>query len=276
MNYISRLRKPLFTRNVAVLRSFGGYEFKLTRCWCIRTKGVELPDGFYKKKGSVNDKKLMDNIARARSRVRELGLCNPFDMFITVTVSPEKYDRYNLKKFHKDFAHWIRNYNQKHGIHIKYIFIPEKHENGAWHEHGLLMGLPFEHLTLFTLEDHLPYYIRDKLKAGMPVYNWPAYAKKFGFVDIEPIRSKGAAVNYITKYITKDMNRSVSDVGAHLYYASQGLQRSQEIERGTLVADIPADFENEYCKINWFSSQFNTAEELKDLFTEQEPIHDDD
>ena len=265
MNYISRLRMPLYTRNVAILRSFGDYEFKLTRCRCVRTKGVELPEGFYKEKGSVNDKKLMDNIARARSAVREIGLCNLWEWFVTITIDPAQYDRHNLKKFHKDLAHWIRDYNRKHGTSIRYLFIPEQHEDGAWHEHGLLMGLPLEHLTAFTLSDHLPYYILNKLKKGLPVYNWPAYAKKFGFVDIEPIRSRGAAVNYITKYITKDMNRSVSEVGAHLYYASQGLKRSQEVKRGIMSADILPDFENEHCKINWFGGDMNTVNDLKKL-----------
>ena len=260
VNYISRLRKPLYAQNVAILRSYDGQAYKLTVCRSVRNKGVELPETMKAAKGTVNTEKLSNNIVRARSKIREYGLCNPWEYFCTFTIDKTKYDRYNLKEYHKALAQWIRDYNKKHGTNIRYLFIPEQHEDGAWHEHGFLMGLPLEHLTAFTLQDRLPHYIRGKLKKGETIYNWSAYAKKFGFVDIEPIRSRSKATSYITKYITKDLQRSVSEIGAHLYYCSQGLKRSEEIKRGTMAATIAPDFENEYCCINWFDSGANTDE----------------
>lgn len=55
---LSPLRVAPFERNVAFLKSYAGQAYKLTRCNCVRTKGVELPKGIYVEKGTVNDEKL--------------------------------------------------------------------------------------------------------------------------------------------------------------------------------------------------------------------------
>lgn len=274
---IARLRVSPYLRNLAILKQYGN-RMKLVRCNCVRNKGVGLLPGEYVSKGSVNDKKLLSNIYRARSAVREFVLCNPFNLFVTLTIDSKKYDRYDLKKFHSDLAQWIRNYNKKHGLHVKYVLIPEQHKDGAWHEHGFLMGLPLSLLKPFTLDEHLPEYIRDKLANGETVYNWPDYAAKFGFVDIEPLYSRERAASYVTKYITKDMSRSVSEIGAHLYYASKGLERSTVVKRGTMIEDVPADYEGEYCKINWYDLSEYDAEQIKGLiisdYEKEKMIHD--
>ncbi len=257
-------RQPLYLNDVAILKQYGDDLFKIVQCKSIRNKGIEM-DGAYVKKGSVNDEKLSNNITRARSTVTELGLCNPWEQFATLTISANNLDRYDLKAFRKVLSQWIRDYNKRHGCDIKYVLIPEQHKDGAWHAHGFFMGIPPDHLTPFTLSDRLPHYIREKLKRGEAVYNWQAYAKKFGFIDLEPIRNRQAATYYILKYITKDLERSVTEQGAHLYYASQGLRRAREIKRGTMAATIAPDFENDYCKINCFSGQEHSAEELAAL-----------
>lgn len=252
-SHLHSLKVAPFERNVAFLKSYAGQAYKLTRCNCVRTKGVELPKGIYVEKGTVNDEKLSSNISRALSTIRELVLCNPFDLFATLTLDKTKFDRYQLKAFNKALSQWIRNYNKKYGIHIKFLLIPETHKDGAWHMHGFLMGLPLELLEPFTLDMKLPNYIRDKLIEGETIYNWPEYAAKFGFVDIEPVRSRERAASYVTKYITKDLARSVSELGAHVYYASKGLARATLLKRGTaVVEDLRPDFANEYCEVNWF------------------------
>lgn len=261
------LRKPLYVHNLAILKKYGDTAFKLTQSRCVRNKGVESPEKHYVPKGSVNEEKLDSNIARARSKVREYGLCNPWKYFPTFTIDPQKFDRYDLQKYHKAMAHWVRDYNRKYGTSIRYLIIPEQHKDGAWHEHGFLMGLPLDHLRPFTLGEKLPKYILDKLQSGQLVYDWPAYREKFGWVIIEPIRDLQRAVSYITKYITKDLAQSVSELGAHLYYCSQGLARSQEVKRGPMAATIEPDFENDFCKVNWFDSSFYSIDQLASLIT---------
>lgn len=273
MNCLARLRQPLYLRNVAFLKAYGNTGFKLVQCKSVRNKGV-VDDRPNVKKNTVNETKLSSNISRARSRIREYGLCNPWDYFVTMTINQVFFNRYDLKAFKKVLSQWIRDYNKKHGTNIKYLLIPEKHKNGAWHFHGFFMGLSLDNLSPFTLDMKIPEYIREKLKKGETVYFWPAYQDKFGWNIVEPIRDLAKATSYITKYITKDLEDSVSDLGAHLYYCSQGLKRAQVLKKGSMAATIEPDFENEYCKINWFDGATNTADELSFLIVNsKDSIH---
>lgn len=111
---------------------------------------------------------------------------------------------------------------------LQALLVPELHKNhDGWHMHGLIQGLPVEMLRPFTLREKLPKYIRGKLKDGEPVYDWPGYREKFGWVDMEPVRSRDAAARYITKYITKgkDDTAKEMDLGKHLYYVTRGLKQ---------------------------------------------------
>lgn len=195
-----------------------------------------------------HDEKFRESLVRSKTKIFEIAMCNDFDLFVTCTISPEKYDRYNLKGFYKDFSKFINNLNTNRGLSIKYLLIPETHKDGAWHIHGLLKGLPRNHIRLFHLEEKLPKYIRDKLKEGEEVYNWQSYSLRFGFCDLEYIRNKEACCRYIVKYITKDLSRSVKESNAQVYYCSQKLNRPEIIASGEFeeIISIP-DFQNVYC-----------------------------
>lgn len=73
--------------------------------------------------------------ARARRRVFELALCNDFDLFFTLTLSPEKIDRHDYKAAVRAFGVWAGNRVQRHGL--RYVAVPELHGDGAVHFHGL-------------------------------------------------------------------------------------------------------------------------------------------
>ena len=162
-----------FEYDITTVRSFNG-RLKLVRHNALRTKGIEDVSQ-HTRKGSISDVKSENNISRAKSRVFELALCNEWDIFLTFTLDPKKYDRDDLKKFQKDLGQFIRDYNKKYNLCIKYLLIPEEHKKGGWHLHGFLMGLPKSHLRLFTLSEKLPKYIREKLKSGQAVYEWEPY-----------------------------------------------------------------------------------------------------
>ena len=238
-----------FEYDITTVRSFNG-RLKLVRHNALRTKGIEDVDQ-HARKGSVSDVKSDNNISRAKNRVFELALCNPWNIFLTFTLDPKKYNRNDLGKFRKDLSQFVRDYNKKYGLAIKYLLIPEEHKKGGWHMHGFLMGLPDEHLRLFTLSEKLPKYIREKLKSGQAVYEWEPYRKKFGFCDLEVVKDQFAVSAYVTKYITKDLDRTVRESGAHLYYCSQGLSRSVVIFRGKANDGLVYDYESDYNSIKW-------------------------
>lgn len=242
-----------YQNNIAILKDYNGQRQKLTYCYKVRQSGVCDGRAAPAKKNTVNEKKLENNLIRARNTVYELALCNEWDWFLTITLDPKKYDRENLPKFRKDFSRFIREYGKRQGLNIKYLVIPEQHKKGGWHMHGFLKNIPPDYLRLFSLEEKLPQYLRKKLKQGMHIYDWPAYRQKFGFCDIEPVRNLQAASAYVTKYITKSFGAGVQNLGGHLYYASQGLQHAKVVKKGKMNPDsIDWDFENVHGKSKWF------------------------
>lgn len=205
-----------------------------------------------KVKDTTNEEKLANNICRARNKVLEYVLCNDFNLFVTLTLDPEKYDRCNLKKFQTDFSSFVRNYNMRKNANLKYLLVPETHEDGTWHMHGFFMGLPYDRLELFDIhsERPLPKYIVDKRKNNELVYNFPAYEKQFGYNVIEPVRSKKQAALYMSKYLTKDISRNVTELGCHLYYCSKGLNKAEVIKQGQFL-----DYKFEFDFTNQFGGQ---------------------
>lgn len=203
-------------------------------------------------KGTVNDVKLRENISRARANIFEYAFCNPWEYFVTLTLDKAKYNRHDLKKFHNDFVKFICN-QRRNGTDVKFLLIPETHKDGSWHMHGFIMGLPEEELRLFTLEEKLPYYIRNKLQENQEVYDWNKYREKFGFCDLEPIRSREACAKYVTKYVSKSLAEDIKTLGAHLYYCSRGLKRAEIKAKGHFSDELKCpDYKNEYCSVKWY------------------------
>lgn len=244
------------------------YSDKLIKLSCVavtRTSGLEVEPA--KERCSVNDEKLLNNISRAKSRIYELAICNDWQWFFTGTLDPQKYDRTDLCKFAKDFKKWLSNYNRKlsHGK-IDYILIPELHDDGkCWHMHGFLSGLPVEHLKRFELGDVMGKYIAEKVKKGEIVYNWIAYAKKFGFCDLEPIKDKQRASSYITKYITKHLAHCVTKLNAQMYYCTRGLKRAETIKAGYMFwENIQPTYSNDYCTVACMNYDVDVLQTLCD------------
>ncbi len=251
------LKEQKYKYNQTILKRFSNGEntkYKLITCKCLRNSGVE-DDSDKGKRCAVNDEKSDESISRTRSRIFELAYCNSWQWFFTATLDPKKYERTDLTLFHKSLTQWLRNYNKKYNVNIKFILIPELHSDGvSWHIHGLLFGLPVEHLKQFVLGDRMSAKLADKVRNGEILYNWLSYAEKFGFCDLEPIRSHEAVSKYITKYISKSLENSVKDLNAHMYYCSRGLNRAEIIKKGTMSANIVPDFESDYCRISWLEN----------------------
>lgn len=257
------LKSPLYSGNVGVVRRYSPSKYKLTALRSYRNPGVEddRQRTFTAKGEAGNSEKLSQSLSRSKAKVFELAYCNPWELFCTFTLDKTKYNRQDLKKYVGDLSQFIRNYNRLKGVDVKYLLIPERHQDGAWHMHGFLMGLPLEHLTPFTLEQKLPYKIRARLKEGVQVYSWQAYAKKFGFTDIEEIGNGEAVSKYITKYVTEDITRTITELNAHLYYCSKGLRKSEVVYRDYLQREITSpDFSNEYVAVKWYDNLTDTCE----------------
>ena len=157
----------------------------------LRNSGIEDEDSI--KIPHTNDEKLENNICRARQKIFELAFCNPWEWFFTGTLDATKYDRTDIEKYHQDITYFLWKYGNKHNFKIDFLLIPELHSDGrTWHMHGLLYGLPEEHLQRLKKGDRMGKALAEKVLAGDPVFNWIPYQKKFGFCDLEPIKSAEA------------------------------------------------------------------------------------
>lgn len=150
------------------------------------------------------DVKDMRNVIRARTTIHDIVACNTFEYFVTLTVSPEAtINRYDYDDCAKHISKWLNNHL------TKYLLVPEKHKDGAYHFH-LLADIP-----------------RSKLKRFKGnIFNIKSY--KYGYSTAIPIStgSEAKIANYIRKYITKDLISTVG-VGRRRYWASRNLARPE-------------------------------------------------
>lgn len=217
--------------DVGTLRKYGD-RYKITYQSHQLNKGMTISKNG---KGQTNDEKLDCNLRRAKCKIEEYALCNDWGYFATLTLNKDKQDRYDIKGYIRDLGKMINNMNRYREVKITYLLIPERHKDGAWHMHGFFNGLTESDLI--------------KAKKGSrkrDVYNWVAYGERFGFNDLERIEDKGKATNYIKKYISKDMARSIKEINAKTYYCSKGLKVSETIKKGT----VSTKYNPGYVKMN--------------------------
>lgn len=254
MNGLHVDRGKVYESDFATLKKYREDNYRITLHRQIRRAGYEAIDGEEeyrsgKKNTAENEEKLEASLSRTKSKIFELALCNKWQWFVTLTLNPEYHDRKDLKSYKTKLSTWIKNYNRLHKTDIKYLLIPENHKDGSWHMHGLIMGLPTEHLHEFTENEKLPIKILIAIKQGHKLYSWPAYARAFGYISISKIINAESVSKYITKYITKDLVNTRIGLNEHLYYCSQGLKRSEVIYQGKLAKDLDEDYSNDYVKI---------------------------
>lgn len=164
----------------------------------------------------------------SRNRVINLIKANPqFKYFFTGTFAPKKWNRRNFKTLHSSLTHWCRRRK------IKYILIPEPHEDGCIHFHGFFDSAIESYLAEFDLTKKLPKKITDAIKEGREIYNCPSYANMFGWVSVERVRTLEAAAVYCSKYIAKSFDNENARFSYHRYFCSTGLNRPYE--------DIPTE-----------------------------------
>lgn len=125
---------------------------------------------------------------RARSKVRRLALANEFLWFVTLTLSPEQIDRYDGAEIVRRLGRWCDNMVRRHGL--RYILVPERHKDGAFHFHGF-----FSDAVRVTDSGHTDDH-------GRKIYNLPQWTLGFT-AAMELYGEYPAAVAYVCKYIGK-------------------------------------------------------------------------
>lgn len=128
------------------------------------------------------------SMRRARAKLRRLALANGFDYFVTLTLDKTKIDRYDPAAVTKALNRWADNMVRRHWL--RYILVPELHQDGAIHFHGFMAGDGLQ-----AIESGVEW-------GGRPVYNLPQW--KLGFTTAQRLYGDyHAAVGYCCKYIGK-------------------------------------------------------------------------
>lgn len=169
------------------------------------------------------ERSLFESKRRAKSKVRDIALCNRFSHMFTWTLDPELIDRYDAKAIYKKVRVFLTNATQRKGF--RYVCIPEYHalkageERPAIHMHGLcILG------DVQTTPARTPSGQPICDNSGREVLNMKDWTLGFSTcVRLDADYEK--AVNYVCKYITK----AESKIFGKWYLSSRSLQKSPDI-----------------------------------------------
>lgn len=247
---ISEEAKPLYT-----IRRFTDRIYKIVR--------FKRSDGFAtfvvadSDDDAAGGEKFDASLSRARRMVFEKALCNEWDYFFTGTLDGSKHDRFDLQDFHRQLTEFFKYRRRVYGTDLRFLLVPEKHEDGAWHVHGFVSGIPRTELCRFTREFFVGHGLNINYKLMKSDYLcWGDFFNKFGYCSLAPIRSVLGVSYYITKYISKDLSSRRDEVGEHLYYCSRGLKTAMklcEIYQPMPVLDALCVNDYEYCSSGMFT-----------------------
>lgn len=135
-----------------------------------------------------------------------------WEYFVTLTFSPEVVDRYDYALCMRKANKWFNN-QHRYAVDLQYLFVPEQHEDGAWHIHGLLAQV-----------DEMVFIDSGKKAKNKTIYNLGGW--KFGFSTATKVDDTHKVASYITKYITKDI--CAVSKGKKRYYRSQNIPTPKE------------------------------------------------
>lgn len=153
---------------------------------------------------------LMRSMRRASANLRRLALANDFDYFVTLTLDAAKVDRYDPVAIMKTMNRWLDNMVRRHGL--RYILVPERHQDGALHFHGFFSGDGLEAVDSGTIkrpgikQPKRPRSAAEREQwledGGRIVYNLPQWP--LGFTTAMTLYGEySGAVAYVCKYIGK-------------------------------------------------------------------------
>lgn len=194
-------------------------------------------------------------IRRARGRVRDIALANHLEYFVTLTLSPEEVDRYDMAAILKRMRTILDNQVRRHSL--RYVLVAEHHKDGAVHFHGF-MGWgtePPQTVESGTMRppkggkpQRVPksLWLKRSMAGWQMVHNLPWW--NLGFSTALRIRgSYDATVSYVLKYISKEsLGVDGRKLGGRWYY-SGGQLRAPEVERLDIDPTDLARLPDAYC-----------------------------
>lgn len=156
-----------------------------------------------------------DSLKRTKDKIFEIALANKWKYMVTFTLDKEKVDRYDPKEVKKAVCNWLYNNSKRKSL--SYLVVPELHQDGAIHFHGLTneaLQTAFSETFLIRGFKMKPIKESTLRKKGFKpddenvqkVYNVTNFP--YGFTTaVELDENCEGVARYMTKYITKDLQK---------------------------------------------------------------------
>lgn len=196
-------------------------------------------------KADAKARSLLRSVRRAKKVVKDLARSNDWTYFVTLTLDPDKVNRYDPVEVLKHLRHWLGNNVRRKGL--RYVLVPEHHKDGAIHFHGLFNDAleAVDSGTMSVPGRKAPVKVRSEAhrraledRGGHVVYNLPGWGWGFS-TAIQLYGERDAAINYVCKYIGKEMENGTNvpggvshetynptgKIGGRWYYSGGDLQR---------------------------------------------------
>lgn len=174
---------------------------------------------------------LEKSINRTKTKISDYVLCNNFSHFATFTFSPEKVkDRHDFVEMSSLLKNWLKteqqNHERNHGFKFKYLIVPERHKDGAWHFHALLENYQNACVDFYSSKN--PFITVNEIKTAKR-FAYRKYIVRYtlGRSEIAPIRDKTKMANYIKKYITKSL---MIEPNVKRFWSSRNLEKPELLE----------------------------------------------
>lgn len=218
------------------LYNYNDNDFRIVKVKSCRNSGFEELKKNEKIFNVNSEESKRASLSRSKRFIRELALCNSFTYFATITINSVNCDRYSLDNAQASLRKILKKIKRVNND-FAYLFITEKHKDGAFHFHGLVRDLPDIYTNNYGyLSSH--------------------YFDDLGFNSFSKIKDYSKCCNYITKYITKDC---IKNTNGHIYISSKGLNKACREEFSQI--DFIPSFSNDYVEMKDFKLSDITLDE---------------
>lgn len=162
-----------------------------------------------------------ESFARSKRTVIDYGMNNDWDYFVTITFDGKKVDRYNAQRVLQKLQDALKDYRRYYDSNFAYVLVPELHDDGAIHWHGLFkIGRTDLIERHWDYEKHCIYYRID------------LFYRRLGRFRLDKVAT---TPTYVAAYITKYMTKANERIFQRRYICSKGLNK------GTVIFDSTGD-----------------------------------
>lgn len=155
---------------------------------------TELANKLDPKQHEENQKR---SLRRTKSEMADILNSNYHDLWVTITVAPNKNARYDYDASLRILQNWLRAERKKNGRFF-YFIVPEEHADGAIHFHAVFGGYRGK-----LVKARNPKTNKLVIRNGRQSYNLGSY--KSGHTLVIKTDGSPKIASYMRKYMTKQV-----------------------------------------------------------------------